>query len=97
MNKVDKHKAICEGLNNVYKMKNADYGDSFGETYNKLGIISAVTRITDKVHRLQNLSINKNTQLVEDETIIDTLKDMANYAIMTIIEMEEDKLSEVIE
>ena len=43
--KVAQHYAICQKLNAVYKAKNHDYGDSFGDTYKKLGIISAVTKM----------------------------------------------------
>lgn len=86
MNKYEKHKQTCKKLNEIYKAKNHDYGDSFGETFEKLGIISAVTRITDKTNRLQNLCTNDRK--VGDETIIDTLYDLANYSIMTIIELE---------
>ncbi|WP_085829046.1 DUF1599 domain-containing protein [Clostridium massiliodielmoense] len=91
MDKVQKHKEICERLNGIYKDKNHDYGDSFSETFQKLGIVSAVTRITDKVNRLQSLSTKK--QKVNDESIYDTLRDLANYSIMTLIqlEMEENK------
>lgn len=88
MDKASKHKAICEELNKIYKDKNHDYGDSFGETYKKLGIISAVTRLTDKINRLQSLVTKE--QKVKDESIKDTLMDLANYAIMTLIEMKED-------
>lgn len=86
MNKYEKHAEICKQLNQIYRDKNHDYGDSFGETFKKLGIISAVTRITDKVNRLQSLCTKE--QKVEDESIRDTLMDLANYAIMTIIEIE---------
>lgn len=86
MDKASKHKAICEELNKIYKDKNHDYGDSFGETYKKLGIISAVTRITDKANRLQSLCTK---DALVDESIKDTLMDLANYAIMTLIEMED--------
>jgi len=86
MNKYEKHAEICKQLNQIYRDKNHDYGDSFGETYKKLGIISAVTRITDKVNRLQSLCTKEHK--VEDESIRDTLMDLANYAIMTIIEIE---------
>ncbi|WP_416389590.1 nucleotide modification associated domain-containing protein [Peptoanaerobacter stomatis] len=51
-------------------------------------MISAVTRISDKTNRLQSLCVNK--QQVKDESIKDTLMDLANYAIMTLIELEED-------
>lgn len=86
MNKYEKHIEICKELNRIYRDKNHDYGDSFGETYKKLGIISAVTRITDKVNRLQILCTKESK--VKDESIRDTLIDLANYAIMTIIEIE---------
>lgn len=81
------HKEICEKLLNTYKAKNADYGDSFGEMFSSLGIITAVTRIGDKCNRLKTLTA-KNQRKVKDETVRDTLMDMANYAIMTLIEMD---------
>ena len=90
MDKYDKHILICLELNQIYRDKNHDYGDSFGATFEKLGIISAVTRITDKVNRLQSLCTKE--QKVKDESIIDTLKDLANYAIMTLIELESDTI-----
>ena len=84
--KVARHYAICQNLNQVYKAKNHDYGDSFGDTYKKLGIISAVTRLSDKMNRLMSLAVSHDAQ-VKDEKIEDTLLDMANYAIMTLIEL----------
>ena len=88
MTKIQKHLDICEQLTLMYVDKNADYGDSFSETFNKLGMVSAVTRITDKTNRLQSLCVNQ--QKVKDESIKDTLMDLANYAIMTLIELGED-------
>ena len=87
MNKVDHHKSICKELNDTYRKKNAAYGDSFGETYRKLGIISAVTRITDKYNRLVTLATHADVS-ANDESLTDTLLDMANYCIMTVMEME---------
>lgn len=84
--KVAQHYAICQKLNQVYKAKNHDYGDSFGDTYKKLGIISAVTRLSDKMNRLMSLAVSHAAQ-VKNEKIEDTLLDMANYAIMTLIEL----------
>lgn len=86
--KASLHSDITKELNTIYIAKNADYGDAFGETYKKLGIVSAVTRITDKVNRLQSLATKSDEErLVKDESIIDTLKDLSNYALMTLIEM----------
>ena len=88
MNKVEQFKQIAEDLGNLYEKKNTAYGDSFGNTYNKLGIISAVTRISDKYNRLCNLATNPNIDAL-DESIEDTLRDMAAYCIMTIIELKK--------
>lgn len=87
---VARFRAITEEMVNIYEKKNADYGDSFGETYRRLGLVSAVTRIQDKCNRLCNLAVNKGGHQVKDESIRDTLIDLANYAIMTLIEMEHE-------
>lgn len=84
--KASHHADICLTLNDIYAAKNADYGDSFGETYRKLGIISAVTRISDKTNRLQTLC--RHDAFVKAESIRDTLMDLANYCIMTVMEMD---------
>lgn len=92
MNKIERHLEIVQSLNQLYASKNSDYGDSFGETYHKLGIISALTRISDKYNRLISLATKpEEERKVKDESIQDTLLDMANYCIMTIIEMEAEK------
>lgn len=86
--KSEKHRAITADLNDIYIRKNTDYGDAFGDTFRKLGIISAVTRISDKTNRLMSLAAKPEAErMVKDEAITDTLMDLANYAIMTLIEM----------
>lgn len=90
MNRIQKHKEICQELNEVYEKKNHDYGNSFGETFDKLGVISAVTRISDKYNRLVSLcTLPEEERKVKDESITDTLLDMANYCIMTVIELHK--------
>lgn len=88
MGSVEKHIDICTRLKQIYQQKNRAYGDSFVETYKKLGIISAVTRITDKVNRLQALAVNPDIDR-GGEAIEDTLMDLANYAIMTVMEIQD--------
>ena len=91
MDKIQMHKEICNHLNKIYEQKNHDYGDSFGETFDKLGVISSVTRISDKYNRLVSLCTKpEEERKVKDESITDTLIDMANYCIMTIIEMHKE-------
>ena len=87
--KVDKHKKICEELNSIYAKKNHDYGDSFHISFLEEGMAMPRIRLGDKLNRFKTLSRGKN-QEVNDESIRDTLIDLANYAIMTIIEMENE-------
>lgn len=92
---VNQHKEVCGLLNKVYEQKNHDYGNSFGQTFEKLGIISAVTRITDKYNRLVSLTtLPEAERQVQDETIADTLLDMANYCIMTYMELQTPESEE---
>ena len=88
-NNVDRFREIANDLGELYEKKNAAYGNSFGDTYKRLGIISAVTRISDKYNRLCNLATNPNIDNL-GESLEDTLKDLASYAIMTLIELNND-------
>ena len=88
-NKVEKHEKICEELNALYAKKNHDYGDSFHLSFLEEGMAMPRIRLGDKFNRFKTLSRN-NTQQVNDESIRDTLIDLANYAIMTILEMENE-------
>lgn len=91
--KVTRHLEIAKALNQLYDSKGHDYGDSFGETYRKLGIISSLTRISDKYNRLISLATKpEEERKVKDESIQDTLLDLSNYCIMTVIEMEAEKI-----
>jgi hypothetical protein len=90
MDQYEKHKKICDTLNETYIQKNKAYGNSFTDTFEKLGVISAVTRITDKYNRLVNLATNPNVD-IGDESIKDTLLDMANYCIMTYMELDKEE------
>ena len=89
MSNVKHHQQICHKLNDIYKRKNVDYGDSFSKQFEEYGITSSVIRIEDKFLRLKQLS--KNEALVKDESIEDTLLDLANYAIMTVMELEKEQ------
>lgn len=69
----------------LFKRKNADYGDAFA----KYGVIGVLMRIEDKLQR--SMSITKNgVNLVNDEGIRDTLIDLHNYAAMALMLLDED-------
>lgn len=84
-----KHADICAEMHALYDRKNRDYGDSFHLSYLEEGLAMSRIRLGDKFNRFKQLSRNPDSQSVNDESIRDTLIDLANYAIMTIIEMEE--------
>lgn len=79
---------ITQEMADTYERKNADYGNSFHQLYEQYGLTSVLIRLSDKLHRLESLNQTK-TQRVMDESIIDTLMDMANYAIMARMELEQ--------
>ena len=68
----------------LYAAKTHDYGNSFDEAMNKLGMPYAVGRLYDKMNRLVNLCGKEDSAQVKDESLDDTLMDLANYAIMTL-------------
>lgn len=73
-------------LSKTYLAKNADYGDSFHRSIEEFGLLAGLVRISDKFNRAKNLIMNKNQQ-VNDESLRDTLLDMANYCIMLSLEL----------
>ena len=86
------HAGICAELTNIYKKKNADYGNSFSRAVEKYGLVSALTRISDKFNRLESLILHKE-QEVKDESVQDTLLDLANYCIMTVMEIRKNGIN----
>nr|DAE03557.1 MAG TPA: Nucleotide modification associated domain 1 [Siphoviridae sp. ctpoI7] len=78
-------KQIANGLTELYERKNADYGNSFSKSYEEFGLTSPVIRLSDKVERLKTLS--KKEAQVKDESIQDTVMDIAVYAMLTLMEL----------
>ena len=72
-----------EGLE-LFKKKNADYGDSFA-TYGAVGVI---VRMGDKISRLSSVTKN-GVNLVNTESIRDTLIDLHNYSAMAVMLLDE--------
>lgn len=82
------HAAVCKELTELYARKNHDYGDSFHITFQKWGLTMSAIRLGDKLQRLETL-IRAESQ-VNDESIRDTLIDLANYSIMTVMELDRN-------
>lgn len=92
--KIDRHRAVCMELNVLYEKKNHDYGDSFHLSYLEEGLAMSRIRLADKLNRFKSLSRNPEAMKVSNESLRDTLIDLANYAIMTVLELEEDEKCE---
>ena len=88
-NKVDRvsqmEKVQKEGLE-LFKKKNADYGDAFAN----YGVVGVLVRMGDKISRLQSIT-TKSVSLVNSESLRDTLIDLHNYSAMAIMLLDEDK------
>lgn len=69
--------------------KNRDYGDSFAKQYAKYGVMCGLIRMDDKMRRLENL-VGGAEQNV-DESIEDTLLDLAGYAILCAVELRKER------
>ena len=76
-----------EKLAKVYVAKNKDYGDSFSQSLDKYGIIASLVRMGDKMNRIDSLYDKPTTEV--DESLVDSLEDLANYAIMTAMWLEK--------
>lgn len=90
-NNVEQFMSITQDMTKTYAAKNHDYGNSFEQSLNKFGLVASVVRIGDKMNRIESLM--KREAQVKDESIKDTLLDMANYCIMTVMWM--DKVSKL--
>lgn len=89
--KLRRHADVCAELHNLYDKKNHDYGDSFHLSYLEEGMAMPRIRLGDKLNRFKTLTKSGHSGEVKDESIRDTLLDLANYAIMTIMELEGEQ------
>lgn len=75
---------IIDELKALHTKKNHDYGNAAHESYKEFGLISYIIRLNDKMKRLKSLTKPGVDIAVNDESIEDTLMDLAAYAIMAI-------------
>lgn len=72
-----------EGLE-LFEKKNQDYGDAFAQ----YGTIGVMMRMKDKLSRYMSIS-QSSIQLVNDESLRDTLIDLHNYTAMAILLLDD--------
>lgn len=87
MDRIARHKEIFDQIHETYIQKNRAYGNSFDKSYLDYGPVAALVRMSDKWNRLNSLMLNPDIPQ-GDESVKDTLLDLANYCVMTVMAME---------
>lgn len=88
MDRIEMFKKICTQMADTYEKKNHDYGNSFVELRKQFPN-AVLVRLFDKYMRLKTLMAGEQAQV--DESIEDTLIDLANYAIMELVERRTER------
>lgn len=86
---VEQFMSITQDMAKIYAAKNHDYGNSFDKSLGRFGIVASIVRMEDKMNRIESLT-NKEAK-VNDESVKDTLLDLANYAIMTVMWLDKTR------
>ena len=86
---IDRFRNITKTMLDTFSKKNHDYGNSFEQSLDEEGLAASRIRMGDKWNRFKNLSKGKTVQ-VNDESIRDTLLDLAAYSIMTMIWLDKN-------
>ena len=87
IDRLDIYQYLLNNLEETYKAKNNDYGNSFADTYEKFGCVSFLVRITDEYNKLLTLC-DPNIPEQRVKKIDDTILDLANYCLLWLVERE---------
>lgn len=98
------HKEMCQRMIETTALKNSDYtagdDDPFANftTVERLDIVNTeigfLVRMTDKFMRIRSF-MKKGVLLVKDESVIDTLIDLANYCLSLAAFIESKRRKEL--
>ena len=85
--------AVLKKMALIHQAKNTDYGNSFELAAKMLGrpvVEVLLSRMTDKLARACNLVSRNGNAAVKDESLSDTLVDLANYAVLAVVALQKD-------
>ncbi len=88
ISKIKDHKELCDYIHNLYVTKNRDYGDSMHPLYKEYGLTAFLIMFSIKINRIRSL-MEKGSATYE--SLEDSLLDLANYAIISVVELHTDK------
>ena len=87
---------LCRTLENVLLAKNKAYGNSAGQVplfvKDATQETAIMVRANDKIRRLDNLLKNGGDE--NDESISDTIQDLAGYCILWLVERKRNRTGE---
>lgn len=86
---VDRFKEITDKMFETFKAKNHDYGSSFSNLFKECGMTYAYGHMAEKLDRVKSLM--KDEAKVNGEGMKDSLLDLANYAILTVMEIDKNE------
>lgn len=87
-NPSNKFKKYTDNLAETLQQKNDAYGDSFTKSIDEDGMLVAKIRLGDKLNRFGNL-VKHPDMPYNDESLEDTLLDMAGYSILALKYLKE--------
>lgn len=90
---IEEFERLTRMMAETFKKKRHDYGQSTTETFKKFGPVSMLTRMHDKMARLDRILGQDIGRAIKSESVEDTLMDLANYALITIIELGKEKVT----
>lgn len=82
---------LAKQITETYEKKDTDYKGSYHESVERFGYVAGIIRMTDKLNRAENLLLGDKEALVNDESAVDTLLDLAAYSIMLAMEVKNRK------
>lgn len=83
----DTFESVLDEMKELHAKKDKDYGSAFHKSFEEFGVTAGVVRLNDKMERVKALVKNGKAE-VKDESILDTLKDLASYAVMLYVELK---------
>ena len=81
---------ILKDMGDLYERKNSDYGGAIEKAIHEFGYVYSACMLFNKLERFRNLIKKDDYEGKVGESLVDTLLDMANYAVETARVMMND-------
>jgi len=84
---IDTFESVLDEMKELHAKKDKDYGSAFHKSFEEFGATAGVVRLNDKMERVKSLVKNGKAE-VKDESLLDSLEDLACYAVMLYVELK---------